>query len=104
MQLEILIPIVMTIVGMTLFGLGAMQSTPEASQLELSELEKARRAYSDLWDRYLNLQFGHIPKHVVLTQKQANEFIALTKLPEFQLMTANWDDVINRAKELGEQQ
>lgn len=51
---------------------------------ELTPIEQASKAYPDLWDRYLNLLFGYIPKHVILSQAQADKFIALTKLEEFQ--------------------
>lgn len=100
---------VLTIVGMTAFVLSST-ATPEVSELskrqqtyqQLSEFEKVVKSYPDLWDRYLNLQFGSIPKRgeiVILTEDQAKEFVSLTLLPEFQVMAGDWDDVINRAKE-----
>lgn len=51
---------------------------------ELTPLEKASKAYPDLWDRYLNLLFGYIPENIIITEAQAERFIALTQLEEFQ--------------------
>lgn len=49
---------------------------------ELTPIEQASKAYPDLFDRYLNMIYGYIPEHVILTQAQADEFISLSKLED----------------------
>lgn len=51
---------------------------------ELTPIQMASKAYPDLFDRYLNLLYGYRPENIVLTEAQADEFIRLTRLEEFQ--------------------
>lgn len=48
----------------------------------LSPFEQARRAYPDLFDRYIIWLYGYRARNIILSTEQAEEFMGLCELED----------------------